>query len=55
VTVRPKIKRSALRVAIYWIIVLIPLGWGVYQSIVNSLPLFGASADSTGARDSVAR
>jgi hypothetical protein len=27
-----------------WILVLIPLTWGVYQSVVKSLPLFGASA-----------
>jgi hypothetical protein len=27
-----------------WIIVLIPLGWGVYQSVVNSLPLFDMNA-----------
>jgi len=27
-------------VAACWLLVLIPLGWGVYQSVVKSLPLF---------------
>jgi hypothetical protein len=29
-----------LRVAASWIVVLVPLGWGVVQSVVKSLPLF---------------
>lgn len=28
------------RIAIAWAIVLLPLAWGVYQSVVKSLPLF---------------
>jgi hypothetical protein len=48
-------KTSPLRLVIYWMIVLIPLGWGVYQSIIKSLPLFSASAASTGTRDSANR
>ncbi len=31
---------SSLRVALAWLVVLIPLGWGVVQSVVKSLPLF---------------
>lgn len=31
---------AALRVAVAWLIVLIPLGWGVVQSVTKSLPLF---------------
>jgi hypothetical protein len=31
---------SPLRVAAAWILVATPLGWGVYQSAVKSLPLF---------------
>jgi hypothetical protein len=37
-------KSSTLRLAVAWAIVAIPLGWGVYQSVVKSLPLFRASA-----------
>lgn len=35
-----------------WLIVLIPLGWGVYQSIVKSLPLFQSP---TAARSNTAK
>ena len=31
---------SAPLLAIYWLIVLIPLGWGVYQTVQKSIPLF---------------
>jgi hypothetical protein len=31
---------SPLAIAAAWLIVLIPLGWGVYQSVVKSVPLF---------------
>ena len=48
-------KSSTPRVVIYWLIVLIPLAWGVYQTIVKSLPLFSAPFDSTLGRDSVQR
>ena len=37
-------KTSPLRLAVAWVIVAIPLGWGVYESVVKSLPLFRASA-----------
>ena len=37
-------KTSPLLIAIAWIVVMTPLGWGVYQSIVKSLPLFRASS-----------
>ncbi|APW61966.1 hypothetical protein BSF38_03498 [Paludisphaera borealis] len=39
---RPRMKSSALLIAASWLLVLIPLGWGVYQSVVKSLPLFQA-------------
>lgn len=29
------------KILIPWIIIAFPLGWGVYQSILKSLPLFG--------------
>ncbi len=35
---------SPLVLAAAWILVLIPLGWGVYESVVKSLPLFQAHA-----------
>ena len=38
--VRPEKKSSPLVIAVSWMIVLIPLGWGVVQSVVKSLPLF---------------
>ena len=31
---------ARLRVVLSWLLVLIPLGWGVYQSVAKSLPLF---------------
>ena len=39
-------KSTPLLVAISWLIVLIPLGWGVVQSVVKSLPLFRVAAGS---------
>lgn len=35
---------SRVTIAIAWIIVLIPLGWGVYESVVKSLPLLHFTA-----------
>jgi hypothetical protein len=35
---------SLWAIASAWLIVAIPLGWGVYQSVVKSLPLFRGSA-----------
>ena len=29
------------KILVPWIIIAFPLGWGVYQSILKSLPLFG--------------
>ncbi len=37
---------SPLAIALAWIVVALPLGWGVYQSVVKSLPLFGAEVKS---------
>ncbi len=31
---------SPVAIAFAWIIVLIPLSWGVYQSVIKSVPLF---------------
>jgi hypothetical protein len=39
-------KSSRLIFAVSWILVLIPLGWGVFQSAVKSLPLFQMPAVS---------
>lgn len=36
----PTRQTSPLKIAAAWILVTIPLGWGVYQSVVKSLPLF---------------
>jgi hypothetical protein len=35
---------SPLVIALAWLVVSIPLGWGVYQSVMNSLPLFRDSS-----------
>jgi hypothetical protein len=41
------VKNSSILVVILsWLVVIIPLGWGVIQSVVKSLPLFQMSADS---------
>jgi hypothetical protein len=40
IMVRSEKKSSPLVIAFSWMIVLIPLGWGVVQSVVKSLPLF---------------
>jgi hypothetical protein len=39
----PEKKTSPLTIAVAWIVVAIPLGWGVFQSVVKSLPLFQMS------------
>ena len=38
--IRSENKSSWVKFAVFWILVLIPLGWGVVQSVVKSLPLF---------------
>ncbi|MEW4568532.1 hypothetical protein AB1L88_11775 [Tautonia sp. JC769] len=35
--------RSPLRLVIYWVLVLIPLGWGISRSVITSLPLLTAT------------
>jgi hypothetical protein len=37
-------KTSLLQIAISWAIVGLPLAWGVYQTVLKSLPLFGGHA-----------
>lgn len=44
----PAGKTSTLRLAAAWIVVTIPLAWGVYQTASKALPLFrGAAATAT--------
>lgn len=40
----PEKNSSPFMIMCAWLIVLLPLGWGVVQSVVKSLPLFHASA-----------
>ena len=40
----PQKKASPLALALAWVVVTIPLGWGVFQSVVKSLPHFHVSA-----------
>ncbi len=35
---------KALSLFIAWVWITVPLGWGVYQSVNKSLPLFGIVA-----------
>jgi hypothetical protein len=35
-------KTSPLTVALAFLVVAIPLGWGLYRSVKNSMPLFTA-------------
>jgi hypothetical protein len=39
----PQKKTSPWVIAFAWIVVTIPLGWGVYESVIKSLPLFQAA------------
>ncbi len=41
---RPGEKTAPLLLAAAWLVVTIPLGWGVYQTVKKSLPLFRMSA-----------
>jgi hypothetical protein len=43
-------RTSPLRIALAWILVTIPLAWGVYQSVVKSLPLFQITRPANAAR-----
>jgi hypothetical protein len=36
-------KTSPLSVALAFLVIALPLGWGLYRSIKNSMPLFTAS------------
>jgi hypothetical protein len=36
-------KTSPLSVALAFLVVALPLGWGLYRSVKNSMPLFTAS------------
>jgi hypothetical protein len=36
-------KTSSLTVFLAFLVVSLPLGWGLYRSIKNSMPLFAAS------------
>ncbi|WP_413788651.1 MFS transporter small subunit [Acidocella sp.] len=32
---------TPVKLTIYWAIVLVPLAWGVYHTLLNALKLFG--------------
>jgi hypothetical protein len=36
-------KTSPLSIALAFLVVAVPLGWGLYRSVKNSMPLFTAS------------
>jgi hypothetical protein len=35
---------KTLALLLAWTLITVPLGWGVYQSVLKSLPLFGITA-----------
>jgi hypothetical protein len=39
----PETKTSPLVLALAWLVVMVPLGWGVFESVKKSLPLFAAT------------
>lgn len=39
----------ALRIAVAWLLVGVPLGWGVTQSVKKAMPLFGVGGVSKAA------
>lgn len=44
---RSEHKTSTLAITLAWVVVLLPLGWGVYQSVVKSRPLFTRAAQAS--------
>jgi hypothetical protein len=45
----PSHARTSLAIVLLaWTLVAIPLGWGLYQSIIKSKPLFTATAVTPG-------
>jgi hypothetical protein len=44
-------KATRPRLVLAWLMVSVPLGWGVYQSVVKSLPLFQAATTAAPASD----
>ena len=37
-----------IALVIAWSLIAVPLGWGVYQSVQKSMPLFQAQSDPAG-------
>jgi hypothetical protein len=40
-------KVSTLKLIVAWLLVILPLGWGVYKSAMKSKPLFQAAPAMT--------
>jgi hypothetical protein len=40
-------KSSAVLILLAWLLVGVPLGWGVYNTLLNSMKLFQASSVTT--------
>jgi len=40
-------KSSAATILFAWLLVSVPLGWGVYNTLLNSMPLFQTPPTST--------
>ena len=48
-------KTSPLLLVAAWVVVTIPLAWGVYQTAVKSLPLFSPTAAAAPGRPAAQR
>jgi hypothetical protein len=44
-------KTSPLTLALAFLVVGLPLGWGLYRSVKNSIPLFTASGQRPAVRE----
>lgn len=40
-------KTSPLSIALAFLVVALPLGWGLYRSVKNSMPLFASAQAAT--------
>ncbi len=41
---------KTITLAITWIVIAVPLGWGVYQSVQKSMPLFQGQSEPDSSR-----
>jgi hypothetical protein len=37
---------NLIKLCVAWLVVCIPLGWGIYKSVQKSMPLFNSQAET---------